>query len=315
MCLPVVYRSTDPSAPVLTGQAGALTALLKACLVDGYGAQVTAGWTSASSGTNARRFTQGGGNGFDVNVNDNGPGAGTFKEARAVGEESVGGNLFPTVVQLAAGIIIRKSATADGTARPWVLVADDRTFYLFVQTGDTAGVYEAFAFGDLFSLLSADGYRTMIIGRVTENSALTTNDTLDLLENGGATPANLAGHYFARAFTQVGGAVQFGKHGDGNMAGATFVLQGTMPFPNPTDGGLYLSRVYVVDNTTTPTHSRRGYLRGFYHWVHPVGAVIDGDTFAGTPGSEFAGRDFLVVKSSGSSGLFVIETTNWDTSA
>ena len=35
-----VYRYDDTSAPTLTGSAGALVALLRACLVDGYGEKV-----------------------------------------------------------------------------------------------------------------------------------------------------------------------------------------------------------------------------------------------------------------------------------
>ena len=37
-----VYKSTDGSAPVLTGQAGSLTTLLDAVLVNGYGAATAA---------------------------------------------------------------------------------------------------------------------------------------------------------------------------------------------------------------------------------------------------------------------------------
>lgn len=40
-----VYRSTDAAAPVLTGTAGTLIALLDACLVNGYGALVTSSIT------------------------------------------------------------------------------------------------------------------------------------------------------------------------------------------------------------------------------------------------------------------------------
>src|SRR5438309_11659795 len=40
-----VYKSTDASAPALTGQVGSLTALLDAILVNGYGTKTAAGWT------------------------------------------------------------------------------------------------------------------------------------------------------------------------------------------------------------------------------------------------------------------------------
>jgi hypothetical protein len=53
-----VYRSTDASAPVLTGQVGSLTALLDAVLVNGYGALSAAGWTIAQTTTNKRGYKQ-----------------------------------------------------------------------------------------------------------------------------------------------------------------------------------------------------------------------------------------------------------------
>ncbi len=318
MSLPVVYRSTDAGAPVLTGATGTLVALLDACLRTGYGAQVGAGWTKPFTGASKAVFKQGGGNGFYLNVQDNGPGAGSFAEARAWGYEvataqDVGTGQFPTAAQQAAGIIIRKSAAVSAVVRQWVLVADDRTFYLFVQTGDGAGVYLAFAFGDLFSYLNGDGYRTIIIGRptATENTALTTNERLDLL---GAVAAVQEGHWFARGYTQLGGSVNCSKSGDGAWGTGGGLLSGQMAYPNPTDGGLYISRVYVADHVTTPVNSRRGYLRGFYHWVHAITGVIDGDIFTGVPGSEYDGRTFLIIKQSGNAGIYVIETTNWDTS-
>lgn len=311
MSVPVVYRSTDASAPVLSGQVGGLTALLDACLVNGYGSQVAAGWTNASVGTDHKTYTQGGGNGFEIDVNDDAAGTGGAQEALCRG---VGASQFPTTTQLTAGIVARKSATADATARVWVLIADDRTFYLFVQTGDSAGVYLAMGFGDVFSLLTGDVGRTILIGRATQNSATATVDNLDLLAAPSTVIGAMTGHYIATSFTGTGGSLQCAKHGDGNMASGTssVAMAGHMSYPNPTDGGLYISRVYVVE----PSGSvRRGYLRGLYHWVHPTAGVIDGDTFEGTPGSEFDGREFLVVKSSGSGGLYVMETTNWDTSS
>ena len=41
-----VYRSTDAGAPLLTNSNGSLIAVLKACLVDGYGSKASAGWTA-----------------------------------------------------------------------------------------------------------------------------------------------------------------------------------------------------------------------------------------------------------------------------
>src|SRR4051812_21450587 len=173
-----VYRSTDPSAPVLDGLAGSLVNLLDKCLVAGYGAKAAAGWTKPFTGTNTAVFRQGGGNSFYLDVADNGPGVATTQEARLRGYEAMtavatGTGPFPTVALAANGLFIRKSAAAAATARVWTLIADDRTFYLFIQSGDVAGQWWGFNFGDFYSYVTGtDNYRTMIIGRATENNAL-----------------------------------------------------------------------------------------------------------------------------------------------
>ena len=58
----IVYRSTDESAPAMTLAAGSFNAVLKACLVDGYGGKEAAGWayTTIDAATHQALFTQGG---------------------------------------------------------------------------------------------------------------------------------------------------------------------------------------------------------------------------------------------------------------
>lgn len=322
MSLPTFYYSTDPSAPTLSGTAGDLVAVLDACLVNGYGSKVAAGWTKAFAATHGSVYAQGGGNGFGVSVDDNASGAGGAQEALARGYEApsavgAGSGPFPTVAQLSTGIVIRKSAAASATTRQWIVVADDRSFYVFVQTGDSAGVYLAFGFGDFYSLLTGDGYRTIICGRATANSSTLTVDNLDLLQGGGTNSAAMTGHYFARAYTGTGGAVEFAKRGDGNVlnSSVTAGMKGAMPYPNPTDGGLYLARVYITDPSTAPAGSIRGFMRGLWQWAHSVASVVDGDTFTGAPGGALAGRSFQIIRASGNGGVYAVETTNWDTSS
>src|SRR5690348_12633571 len=131
MSAPVVYSSSDTGAPVLTGQAGSLIAVLDACLVNGYGTQTAAGWTKAFSGTNKADYRMAGGNQFYLDVDDSAAQTAAGKEANVRGYEAMtalatGTNAFPTTTQFAApGQVIRKSATADATSRGWILVADD----------------------------------------------------------------------------------------------------------------------------------------------------------------------------------------------
>ena len=312
-----LYRSTDGSAPTLTGEAGSLTTLLIACLVDGYGAKAGAGWSVPYSSTNAYAFKQGtGGTDMYCQVNDNGPGAGTYKEARMVGYDvmtayDTGSNKFPTAAQLANGLFIRKSASLDATTRPWVVLADERTFYLFMQPGDTAGNWLGIMFGEFYSLKTGgDAYRTMIIGRVTEN-VTTQGPTADYMDAQILTLGTgaLPGHYIVRDDQASVGAVAAAKAGDLTVTGGAGnqPFNGVMTYPNRPDSASHIAQVRVFHNSSF----LRGFLRGLWHWCHPITAVADGDTFSGT--GALAGKEFLLLKQGGAAGVFCLETSNtWE---
>lgn len=313
-----IYRSTDSSAPVLTGAVGDLVNLLDKCLVTGYGAKSAAGWTKPYTGTNKAAFQQGSGsNGFYLRVQDDAPGAGGAKEARITGYEvmttvDAGTGPFPTAVQGVGSIamfVARKSVTADATARAWIVIADARTVYVRVLTGDTAGVYFGFNFGEFFSLMSADGYRCIITGRAIENSTTAAAERCATLS--AAISTSVSGNAIARGHTGLGGAIVPSVTGDG-AKGNNITLSGVIPFTNPSDGGLYLSQLWIGDPTTTPINGIRGRLRGLWHFLHAATSVADGDTFSGV--GDLSGKTFLCVKnspdSSGSYGVMVVEASN-----
>lgn len=285
------------------------------------------GWTQAFTGANLADYQQGGGNQMYMSIDDNGPGAGGAKEARIRGYEAMsalatGTGAFPTAVQKTTGLFIRKSVSADGTDRPWYVLADDRTVYVFVATGDgAAGRYFGFMFGDMFSLVANDSYRTILIARTAENSGSAAQGTENLLYLAcpivGATglifPSTvLDGHYMARAYTGVGAAVQVNKHGDIFKAqSGTIGGGGLITLPNPPDGGFYLSPLWVGAENAQPI--LRGRMRGMYQFLHPITALTDGDVFSGA--GALAGKSFIVIKfTADAGGLYVMETSDtWET--
>jgi hypothetical protein len=108
-----------------------------------------------------------------------GPAPAAAKEARVCGFETMsaitptGTGQFPTAAQSTVGIgtlVMRKSVTADATARPWTIVANGQTIYLFIESGDTTTplATTTFCFGDFKSFKTADQYAVMIIGRTVE---------------------------------------------------------------------------------------------------------------------------------------------------
>lgn len=312
MAAPTIYRSTDASAPVLTGQVGALVNLLDKCLVAGYGAKAAAGWTKPYTGTNAAAFRPGAGPMHYLDVNDNASIATALaREAAVVGYETMsaiatGTQPFPAAAGAAA---IRKSSTADATARVWFLIADDRTFYLFVYTADVANQAAGFGFGEIYSFLTGDLARTIILHR-SQNTAVMTSDPLSTLANTGAA---LAGHVMPRGYTGLGSAVVMNKHASNVKSGATGISGvGIVPFPNPEDGGIYVEDYWLLDPTTSPTSNLRGRLRGLVNQYHAVASFATDDTFSGT--GDLAGKSYIVLGRNGQNGVVVAETTAWDTS-
>ena len=321
------YKWSDTSAPSLDGQAGSLITVLDAVLVGtggiAYGSTASAGWTKSYSGTNLAAYRQGtGSNQFYLKVRDDGPGAAGAQECRIRGFETMtqvtasndgtdGTNLFPTVAQLANGVFVRKSAAASSVVRPWIIVADQRTFYMFVLTGDTAGNYVGWMFGEFYSLKTSDSGRCMIVARSTENSSSLTStiETMDML-----TLVNVAvtNHYIARDATGAVGSIACGKVGDAsftNLSGSNAMV-GLTAMLNPADHFIYLAPMRVTH--ATGGNTVRGRMRGFWHWGHLLGACSDGQTFSGQ--GTLAGKSFLVIKQSGNSGVYIMETSNtWDT--
>lgn len=330
----VQFSSSDVAGPgLLTGAAGTLLALLDACLVTGYaGHTLPAQWTKpmANSG-NIGAYTQGAGAGLSLVINDNGPNVtSTYQEVWAIGWETVAGigapvgtgsGQFPTPAQLltTGHTVWRKSKTADGATRSWRLFADSRTFYLFVFTGDTAGVFYMAGFGDIFSIEgSSDAYRCMIMGRLVENSATggtTASDVTDCINfNNGGSPLSpilntlSLGHYVARSYGGAGTSVVFVKLGDiskmTTSGSAPLPILGIVQTPNGPDNSLYLSPIVVAEPSANII---RGRLRGLYQVCHPIASFADGQTFSG--GGDYAGKTFqLVLKGSGG-GFFAVETS------
>jgi hypothetical protein len=302
-----IIKSTNVGAPTLNGQSGSLVAVLDFCLtgsVTGW----TRTFTSSSSGTVTRaQYQMPSGSRMSINIQDDAIGTGGAKEARIFAFESgsaidAGSGQFPLAGQGVAGtggyLIARKSTSADTTARVWQCFADSSTFYFFAQTGDQASTYEAFMFGDIYSLKSNDLYRCIIIGRASENTTATeTTDTLAAINTA------VAGHYMSRTYGGGGVSTAVGKHGDA-VKGSTTALNGTVQYPNGPDGTMYISPVWVHENASSTV---RGRLRGSYQICHAIANFSDGDTFNGS--STLVGKTFQILKSSCNLGVYCIETS------
>lgn len=309
-----IYKSTDASAPTLSGTANELILLLDACLVHGYGAKAAAGWTQEYASSNKAVFRPGAGTRFYYRINDAAAGTGGAKEALVKGYETVsdidtGTNPFPAVAQSALfqnSLVIRKSTAASAVTRPWTIYADDRTAYIFIQTGDIASTYHACMLGDIYSYAAVDAYNAMVIAGHTENGGTYSYCTFGGLSTVLGTA--YVGHFLARSYTQAGGSITAGKTGDGIKQGGSVGFEGDVPFTNGPDGGIYICPIQVHESSG----NIRGRLRGCYSWLHTVAGIADMDTFSGS--GDFATKTFeavsLLTCTGNIPGVAIMETSN-----
>lgn len=167
-----VYKSTDPSAPILDGTAGSLIALLDACLINGYGAKPAAGWTKEYSDTNKAAYrTPASTNQFYLQVLDNevtDTRYSTVKGYESMTDVDTGTNAFG-----APTMYVHKSFTSDATVRPWSLYTNGTIFHMIIDIGITDR--SGFSFGDCTPLIAGDNWNTMI--SASGNTSATTADS------------------------------------------------------------------------------------------------------------------------------------------
>lgn len=333
-----VYQSSDASAPALSGASGALVSLLDACLINGYGSKSSAGWSrvynatggiSGNTGTQAiYRCPSGASSGFLFYVGDNSPHATSLgKEAFwGMAETITGMNTgintgnFGTIGYNVTGYVMRKSASADAVAREWICFADDRSVHLLVRNGDVANAYTHCMFGEFYSYVTNDLYKTMIVGRTSWNSNSAAYESMDFLVN---VPAHHTASYLVgavmRGYLGIGTSVpvcqvpMYGGLTSSYLTSTWTVYNqnvGQIAFPNPTDGGLFLSPSWILDFTTVPIPHIRGKIRGLYCAGNKSSqiAFADRETFNGV--GELAGKAFMTIKTSINSIVRFFETSN-----
>jgi hypothetical protein len=310
-----VYKSTDAGAPTLTGQVGSLIAVLRACLVDGFGSNPPLGWSIPyTDGNNPplrahfRQAPKTGWGQYDLEVKDNGStsaGSNTaLAEAWGWADATglaAGGLAFPP--RTGAGMVTRKSATTDATARRWLLVGTDRSF-IFVAynalTGDWAAA-EAWFFGDLIPVGPTDVWAVALYGGSSVQSY--------------PGMANLGSQFvFSSPYTFQGapGPVPLGRVWPAGMhTGDSSTGNGSFAYPNGPDGRGYIERLLVAESGHL-----RAVLPGFWVPLHnwkSAASIIDWQTFDGA--GDLAGRSFIVAKwGNGGTGTgtvaFCIETSD-----
>lgn len=312
-----IYRSSDASAPVLSGTAGTLVNILDACLVNGYGAKAAAGWAKAFSSTNIAAYRAAAGSRMYLRVDDT-----SAQEARISGYEAMSGasagtGQYPNGAQLPGGLFVRKSETSDATTRPWVVVATGTCFYFLVQsnssdwTVSTSTPYLSgqFFFGDLISYKPGDQYHSLIIGATSTGID---RGNLGGINKSSSFSAN-SGHYMPRNHLQIGGPIAVSKViiSDFSTASTVIGAASSYPvFPDSVSGGMLLSPLVIVEGSDGGSRfAVRGLLPGLWAPLHNMpmnhADVLDGS-------GDMAGKQFLMfnISTSSSLGRAALEISN-----
>lgn len=308
-----VYRSTDTGAPVLTGEAGKLIALLDACLVTGYDVKPAAGWTKPYTGVNVAAFrnspTEGTGSYLRVKDDYTSSAARTTALAGYVAMTGIdtGTDLFASTNTYLG---IAKSATADTTARPWVLIADETCFYLFMQNGENGTDYVPVFFGDIFSYVANDPYRALISASYSTNYAYTNARLAYCSVSWGAD----SGTFMPRNHAGAGSYLNVGRHTDvykliSSSSTSSFYMgaTGVLSYPNIVNSGLFMAPVWVHQTGTTP-YVVRGYMPGMWAPLHNR-PLANNDTFSGV--GAMAGKTFEAFNVYSLAQIFIETSNTW----
>jgi hypothetical protein len=289
--IPIVYKSTDDNAPVLSGTRGSLINVLKKCLVEGYGDKAAAGWTlefiNGDSTIACFQNSAVNGSGVFLKVDELAP-ANAFNanlqsyETMTAYDAGIG----PFLASLA---VIWKSDVANTASRPWVVIADAAFFFFFcLYHGSFTEIGNIVFFGNLIRNNVDDAYACALGWGCQQAYNINSGfygafDTINTAGNsfygvsrplGGTTPAqrNLS-------LVTGGGPFSFlsGISGAGWYSGPVFA-----------NDKLYLSRPLLVDGNS---YNPRGWIPGFYLPCHHP------DTFTHLQQITIDGRTFLCLKS------------------
>jgi hypothetical protein len=179
---------------------------------------------------------------------------------------------------------------------------------MWIQNGDNASVYGGgFHWGDFYSGVTADGYRTTILSRSSENNAGTTQ----FVQTNMAMSTAVAGHFTQRTYDGSGASIAIWK-GANLVPGPASVVEmlGLIAYPNL--AGATFGILPLLLGETTPFV--RGRYRGIWWSPHTFASVNDGDTLNGT--GNLAGKSFRVIKGITTTTFMLVETSDtWDTSS
>ncbi|AAU91173.1 conserved hypothetical protein [Methylococcus capsulatus str. Bath] len=185
-----------------------------------------------------------------------------------------------------------------GGNRNWVLVGDDRLFFLFCTFAPGFNWYgrSCYCFGDITSFKPGDNYATVLAAHDLYWS--NNNQYMSYPgEYGGASliaSLDFSGHVLLRNHTQLGNPVRWAATSLNTNNGQQICGRGPMPFPNGADYSLWLLPTYVRQEDG----HMRGLMPGMY-WMPQDRPYSDQTIVDNVVGQ--TGKRFLLVRTQYSS--------------
>jgi len=276
----------------VSGTAGSLITALDAFLVTALS------WTKPYTSTNIAVYKQpAGSNGMYLRVDDTATTTSLLRAYETMSGHSTGTGPFPTVAQSANGLLFTKSDAASSSTRPSILLSNGKLLMMFVSYTVTAwSQVDTFIFGDCDSRKPSDAFCTMLMAGSPSNVHTVTSGL------SGVT----TGHYMARAHTQLGSAIQFGKFTDSVRNGSSGFGNGGPAYPSPVSGRLNLTPLYANEPSATDT---RAQIPGIFSIAHNAARPrTHGDTDTGS--GALSGRTFMYINVGVSTYQCAVETSS-----
>lgn len=221
------YKSTDLSSPIFENTAGSTINLLEKCLITGYGSKLGSGWTKVYHSSDVAVFKTGAGsNGFYLEIDDSISGYALIRGYRDW-NVSQGSNPFPRLQSIPNLYLVKNVETQ------WCLYSNSKIFYLIVNYADNWEESSGYCFGDIDSLKNPDGYETVIIGKLINN----TDVSSDNFGTFSITTEKIDGNFLASSYFQNLNPQPFGK------INKNFYLD----LINATDNTVYFSKVQITE--------------------------------------------------------------------
>jgi len=244
-----------------------------------------AGWGKLFSGTNLAAYQSSNvaSSKCVLRVDDTGNNNARVVSYESMTDVNTGVGPCPTATQSNGGLYWPKASATAGSARPWILVADDRAFYFKINTL-SAGSQEcgiAYGAGDIIPARTADAFGFALMGSPSDVSASNTDQRFGLAQSTyGFYSSEALGLYLQKSYTGIGSAVLGGKfqesfalrvNGTGSNTSGQTGASGFV-YPNPADNTLVLSPYGVYQGAPSDASSEpkvyRGRLRGVMFACH-----------------------------------------------